>query len=139
MASQQNVDLVLESTRRFVAGDMEGLAKLYTPDAVGFAMEGWPEAGPFDGREAVIRQYERLQESWEEQTNEAVRTLAHGDWVAVEWLWNVRGAGSGIRQTMSMSAAYRISHERIAEVRFFWNWEDAIEVVGDGVEAGGSG
>jgi hypothetical protein len=43
--SQANVDLVLESTRRFVVGDMEGLAALYTPNAVGFAMEGWPEAG----------------------------------------------------------------------------------------------
>ena len=57
-----------------------GASELYTPDAIAIAMEGWPETGPFEGREVVIRQYARLQENWDEQTNEAVRIFAQGDW-----------------------------------------------------------
>jgi len=62
--SQAHLDVVLESTRRFVEADYSGLAALYTPGAVGNAPEGWPEAGPWKGREAVMAQYETLREDW---------------------------------------------------------------------------
>jgi ketosteroid isomerase-like protein len=87
---------VVESSRRYGSGDLEGVAELYAPDAVGYAMEGWPEKGPFLGRDAVVRQYRRLQEDWEDQSIEVKRTASSGDWVAVEWLWGVRGrCGAG--------------------------------------------
>jgi len=113
---------------------MEGLAELYTPDAVGFAMDGWPETGPFVGREAVMRQYERLHESWEHHSVEVRQTASDGDWVAVEWLWKVRGAASGIAQEVSMSGSYRISGTKIAEVRFFWTWDEALQAAGADVD-----
>ncbi len=61
--SQENVEIVRESVARFARGDIDGLADLYAADAVTFAPEGWPEGGRFDGRDAVKRQFARLQRS----------------------------------------------------------------------------
>jgi ketosteroid isomerase-like protein len=41
------------------AGDMDAVRELYDPEVVMRAAEGWPEPGPFVGREAVMRQHEQ--------------------------------------------------------------------------------
>jgi ketosteroid isomerase-like protein len=61
---QENVEVVRESVRRFAAGDLAGLASLYTADVLVVAPPNWPEGGRFEGRDAVIRQLTRVQEDW---------------------------------------------------------------------------
>jgi len=49
----------------FNAGDMEAVREILDPDvAVGRELEGWPETGPFVGRDAVMRGWERNREAW---------------------------------------------------------------------------
>lgn len=58
--SQENVELVLESLRRAEANDVEGAAALMHPEITGTAVPGWPEPGPFVGRDAAVAETERL-------------------------------------------------------------------------------
>ena len=61
--SQENVEVVRSSVLAFSAGDMEAVRETLDPDvAVGRELEGWPETGPFVGRDAVMRQWERTRE-----------------------------------------------------------------------------
>ena len=128
--SQENIDLVVESGRRFGVRDDAGLRALYTPDAVLVPPEDWPEPGPFVGREAIMAQYARLQEDWDNLSVGASRSASEGDWVAIEWRWRSRGVASGIPIQMIISAIYRVEAEQIAEVRFFWAWGEALEAAG---------
>ena len=92
--SQENVELVRESVRRFAAGDLSGLADLYTPDVVVVAPPRWPEGGRFEGRDAVIRQLARVQEDWDHQTMEVrAKNLAENA---------IRYAGPGATFTLAV-------------------------------------
>src|SRR5437764_13584885 len=63
--SQENVEVVRAAFDAWNAGDMDALRQLYHPDAIVRSPEGWPEPGPFVGREAVMREFEQLREAWE--------------------------------------------------------------------------
>ena len=128
--SQENVELVRESVRRFAAGDLPGLARLYTRDVVIVAPPGWPEGGRFEGRDAVIHQLTRAQEDWLHQTMEVRRERAERDRVVIEILWNVKGAGSGVPGEVTVFAACRVEGQLIAELLYFWEWNDALEAAG---------
>ena len=63
--SQENVEVVRSSVLAFSAGDMEAVRETLDPDvAVGRELEGGPETGPFVGRDAVMRGWERNREAW---------------------------------------------------------------------------
>jgi hypothetical protein len=62
--SQENIDLVLESIRRFRPSGLDEWAELWHQDTRMTLPEGSPEPGPFIGLEAVKRQFERLFESF---------------------------------------------------------------------------
>jgi ketosteroid isomerase-like protein len=128
--SQENVEIVKEAARRFVARDSAGLRVLYTPDAVMVPPQGWPEPGPFEGRESTMAQYARLQEDWEAISVGVQKSAAEGDWVVIEWQWQSRGVTSGVPVQMTISAAYRIEGEKVAEVQWFWAWPEALEAAG---------
>ena len=54
------------------AGDMDALRELYDPDVVMRSPVGWPEPGPFVGREAVMRQFEQVRETWDKDVLEPI-------------------------------------------------------------------
>jgi ketosteroid isomerase-like protein len=62
--SRENVDLVLESIRRFRPGGLDEWAELWHQDTRMTIPEGWPEPGPFIGLDAVKREFERGIESF---------------------------------------------------------------------------
>ena len=72
--SQENLQVVQAMGEAWNAGDMDALREVYDPDVIVRAPAGWPEPGPFVGREAVMRQWERNRESWDADTFEAVGT-----------------------------------------------------------------
>jgi hypothetical protein len=47
--SQENVELVHEGNRRFMAGDFSGHASRYRPDVVMAPPSGWPEPARSEG------------------------------------------------------------------------------------------
>jgi ketosteroid isomerase-like protein len=128
--SQENVDFVRQSIRRFAERDFEGLREDYSPDAVLHAPTGWPDGAVFSGRDTIIKQFVRLQEDWRQQSMTTPRIDGYGDWVIAELVWEAAGAGSGVPTQMSLVGAYRVEAGRIAEARFFWDRDKALEAAG---------
>ena len=64
--SQENVEIVRAGFAAWNAGDMDAVRDLLQPGRRSCAApEGWPEPGPFVGREAVMRELEQLRETWD--------------------------------------------------------------------------
>ena len=82
--SQENVEVVRAANEAWNAGDMDALRELYDPEAIMRAVEGWPEPGPWGGREAVMRQWKQLRETCDADTFELIGDFIDvGDRVAV--------------------------------------------------------
>jgi ketosteroid isomerase-like protein len=127
--SEENVEVVRDALKRSARGEIDGSA--YTEDASLTGPEGWPEQGPFAGREAIRRQFERLASDWSSHGFSDVTIIsATDDWVVATFRWETRGAASGIETTFEMAAAYRIEDGAFAEAHFRWNREDALEAAG---------
>ena len=128
--SQHDIDVARGAIARFAAGDLDGLADLYSADALIIGPEGWPDGGRFDGREAAMRQYKRVQEEWESQSMHVERQRSHADWVVLDLAWDAEGRASGVTVEMHIVGAFRVREGKIAEARFFWEFDDALAAAG---------
>jgi len=126
----QNVETVLESFRRFNDRDLKGVEELWSPDARIVAPEGWPESGPVEGRDAVMRQFERLQEDAAESRIELELLQARAEWVVVAFSWYVTGAQSGVKTVMEGAAALRVVDRQITEGHYKWQRDEALDAAG---------
>jgi ketosteroid isomerase-like protein len=128
--SQENVELVLEGLRRAEADDVESFAALMHPEIVGTAAPGWPEPGPFVGRDAVLAELKRLTDWGESRFTEIDVVADEGDWVMVAYRWQVRAAGSGITTHLDVAVAVRVQGGRIIEWHNRWSRAEALEAAG---------
>jgi ketosteroid isomerase-like protein len=127
--SQENVEVVRAAYETWNAGDMDAYRELYDPGVVVRGLEGWPEPGPYVGREAVMRQWEQMREAW---TADAVEPIGDfidaGDRVVVRQVW--RGAGHGPDMNMEMTNVFVVRNGRIVYQEFFWDHAEALEAAG---------
>ena len=70
--SQENVEIVRAFFEAWNAGDMDALRELLDPGIIARAVEGWPEPGPYVGRDAVMRWFEQLRETWDADALEVI-------------------------------------------------------------------
>jgi ketosteroid isomerase-like protein len=128
--SQENVEIVLEYLRLAEADDLEGIAASMHPDISGSAARGWPEPGPFLGREAALAETKRLLE-WGENRFTDIQVVAdERDWVVVAYRWQVRGEGSGIETQFDVVAAVRLKDAQVIEWHNRWSRTEALEAGG---------
>jgi ketosteroid isomerase-like protein len=129
--SEENVQLVLEAFPLFEAEDFDGMTRLWHPEGRVTAPAGWPEPGPFEGRDAVIAQFRRLASDMGQHRFREVEVLAEDDsWVVIGFVWDIRGAGSGASVASKMAGAYRVQDDAVIEVHFRWTPEEALEAAG---------
>jgi ketosteroid isomerase-like protein len=129
--SQENVEVVLDAFRRFETLDFDRAERRWHPDSRITAPEGWPEPGPFEGRDAVFGQFRRLAADWGEQRFSDVEVVTdRGGWVVLTFRWEVRGGQSGAATATPFAAAYRVNDGRISEAHFRWTPEQALEAAG---------
>jgi ketosteroid isomerase-like protein len=76
--SQANVEIVRAVYATWNAGDMDAFRDLYDPDTIMRPPGGWPEPGPFVGREAVMREWEQVREAWNADVVELIGDLQRG-------------------------------------------------------------
>jgi ketosteroid isomerase-like protein len=55
--TQENVEVVRLMLAAWNDGDMDGVRELWHPNAIVRPAAGWPEPGPFVGREAVMQSF----------------------------------------------------------------------------------
>jgi ketosteroid isomerase-like protein len=129
--SKDNIAVVLEGIRLFEAFDFDGMARLWHADVRITGPEGWPERGPFEGRDAVAGQFRRLAADWGKQSISDVDVVAdRAGWVVLTFRWEVQGVRSGVATATQMAAAYRVKDGRISEGHFRWKREEALEAAG---------
>jgi ketosteroid isomerase-like protein len=127
--SQENVEIVRAAFEAWNAGDMDALRDSYDPSIIWRGPDGWPEPGPYAGREAVMRQLGQLRETWDADTFELISDfLDAGDRVAVRLIW--RGVGHGPESNMEFTGVYTVRKGRIFGIEFFWDHTQALEAVG---------
>jgi ketosteroid isomerase-like protein len=127
----ENVDVVMEAFRNFEANDFDSDYDHWHPQSRLTVPEGWPEPGPFEGRDAVFQQFRRLASDLGEHHPREVEIVAdRAGWVVVSFIWEVRGAGSGASTASKLAAAYLIEDGRIMEAHFRWTSEEALEASG---------
>jgi ketosteroid isomerase-like protein len=92
--SQENVAVMRAAFEAWNGGDMATLRELYHVDIVVRAPEGWPEPGPFVGREAAMREFWQLRETWDDDALQPIGDFIDvGDRVVLRYNW--RGMGRG--------------------------------------------
>ena len=127
--SQENVEVVRAGFDAWNAGNMDAVRELHDPDVIVRYPEGWPEPGPFVGREAVMRQLEQLRETWDADALELISDFIHAaDRVAVRLIW--RGVGQGPESNMEMTGVYTVRKGRIFGIELFWDHAEALETMG---------
>jgi ketosteroid isomerase-like protein len=127
--SQQNVEIVKASFEAWNAADVAALQELYDPDVISRSPEGWPEPGASVGRNAVMRQFGQLRETWDTDAFEVIGDcIEAGDRVAVRCVW--RGAGHGPELNLQMTCVFTVRKGRIFGVEFFWDHAEALELLG---------
>ena len=63
--SQENVEVLRAYFTAWNAGDMDAVRESLTPDVVAVAPGGWPEPGPFVGRDVLMRQWNQMRETFD--------------------------------------------------------------------------
>ena len=127
--SQENVEVLQASFTAYRTGDMTAWGEWLTPDVISRPPEGWPEPGPFVGREAVVRQFQQQRAAFAADEVELVSDyFAGADRVAVRLVWH--GTGSGPAANLEMTGVYTIRKCRIFGMEFFWNHAEALETLG---------
>jgi hypothetical protein len=129
--SQENVEIFHKVVRLYEADDLDGIKALLHPEVESTPVEGWPEPGPFIGRDELLAQFERNTAEVEEHRISNVSIVAEDqDWVVGEFRWEVRGLGSGIQTHLDVVAAQRVERDRIVELHFRLGREAALEAAG---------
>jgi SnoaL-like domain len=126
-----NIEIVMEGIRLFETEDFQGLEEMLSPDCRLTGPVGWPEPGPFEGRDAVIGQFRRLTDDMGEHHFSDVEVVTDdGGWVVLSFLWQVRGAGSGAPVATKLAGAWRVESGKFTETHFRWTADEALESTG---------
>ena len=128
--SQGDIEVVRESARCFERGDWEGLRALTAPDALMTPLENWPEPGPFRGREAVVGEFQRLIESFEDSQISIEAITEDGDWIIGRYTWTVRGTGSDVPMEVRFTGVLRVKDGQVVESHFRFDHRAALEAAG---------
>src|SRR4051794_11992905 len=127
--SQENVEVVRAVFEAWNAGDMDAFRELYDPDIILRTVEDWPEPGPYVGREAVMRFFGQLRETWDTDTREPISDFIDAaDDVVVRSIW--RGTGHGPAANLELTIVFTVRKGRIFSHEFFWDHAEALEAVG---------
>jgi ketosteroid isomerase-like protein len=127
--SWENVEIVRAFQEAWNAGNMEAVRELWHPDAIVRPAPGWPEPGPFVGRDSIMRSFEQLRETWDADTFQIegdIRAVA--DRVIGRMVW--RGVGHGPDMDMHLTQILTIRDGTIFGMESFWDHAEALEAVG---------
>ena len=129
--SEENVEVVHSGFAAWNAGDMEGVRAIYDPDAVmRYHGDDFPETGPFFGRDAIMRQFDRLRDAFDHRDSIVLvgELLDAGDRVIAPFAW--RAEGHGPAMDTEMTIVYTVRESRILEAEFFRDRGEALAAVG---------
>ena len=127
--SLENVEVVRAGFDAWNEGDMDAWRELLAPDVIVRAPEGWPEPGPFVGREAAMREFVQLRKTWDDDYFDLVSDFIDaGGRVAVRFIWRVKGRGPG--SNVELTGVFTVRKGTINFLEYFWDHTEALEALG---------
>jgi len=127
--SQENVEIVRATFEAWNAGDMDALREVCDPDVIMRVPEGWPEPGPFVGREAVIRLFEQWRETFDTYVTELIGDIIEAaDRVVVRQVWH--GVGRGSEAHVESTVVFTFREGKVSYVEQFWDYAAVLETLG---------
>jgi ketosteroid isomerase-like protein len=127
--SHENVEVVKAGFAAWNAGDMDRFGELLAPDVILRLPEGWPEPGPYVGREAAMRQFEQNRDVFDADTLEPIRDfIGVGDRVLVRMIW--RGVGHGPESALEWTNMCTVRKGKVIAIEYFWDHAEALKAVG---------
>jgi len=127
--SQENVEVVRAGFQAWNAGDMDAVREMHDPSVIARTLEGWPEPGPFVGRDAVMRQFARVRAAWDTDAIEPIGDfLDAGDRVIVRVFFHDLGIGP--EANLEFTIVYTVRERRIFFIEYFWDHAEALEAAG---------
>ena len=127
--SRENVEVMQAAFAAWNAGDMEAVGALLAHDVVLRLPEGWPEPGPYVGREDALRQFKQNRDVFEADALEPISDFVGvGDRVLVRMIW--RGTGQGPESILEWTNVCTVRKGRIVTIEYFWDHAEALEAVG---------
>ena len=127
--SEENVDVVRDMLAAFNREDMAAFREVFDSHVIMRMAEGWPEPGPFMGRDAVLREIDQLRDTWDaDAMRPAGDFIDVGDRVVVRLVW--RGVGRGPQTDMAFSGLYTLRNGKVIAIDQFWDHGEALKAVG---------
>jgi ketosteroid isomerase-like protein len=129
--TKSNIELAQEANDAWNRSDWETMEALYWPDAEAVAPKGWPEAEDSLGWEAVLRQFERLKDSWTEEHFELESVEAIDDQRVLQYgRWRAVGKESGIPLDLELWIIAVFRDGKVAKIVFFLERDEAMRAAG---------
>ncbi|HWG08692.1 MAG TPA: nuclear transport factor 2 family protein [Solirubrobacteraceae bacterium] len=127
--SQENVDVIRAFLDAYNARDIEAFGALHDARVIWAAFEGWPEAETLVGRDACMRQWERMRAAFDVDAVEPITEfIAAGDRVVVRVAW--RAMGQGPEMSMELTTVYTVRKGKIFMIENFWEQAEALKALG---------
>jgi uncharacterized protein len=127
--SQENVEVVRRAFEAWNAGDMDALRELNDPEVIMRTPDGWPEPGPFVGREAVMREWGLIRETFVADALVPIGNFIDAaDRVVVRQIW--RGQGQGPESNIELTNVFTVRKGKIFHQEFFRVHAEALETLG---------
>jgi ketosteroid isomerase-like protein len=127
--SQENLKLVRSMFAAFNAGDMDAFGDGYDPDVIWRLADGWPEPGPYVGRDAVMRYIDQLRDTWDADTLEPIgEFIDAADRVVVRFAW--RAVGHGPESNIEFTGVFTIRKGKVTVTEYFWDHAEVLDMLG---------
>jgi ketosteroid isomerase-like protein len=127
--SQENVEIIKAGIDAWNAGDMDRFRDMYDPNVVLHTVPDWPEPGPYVGRDAVMRLFNQVGETWESDAVEPLGELIEvADHVLVRHTY--RGGGRGADWNIQQTIIFTLRKGRIIIQEYFWDQAETLKAVG---------
>ena len=128
--SQENVEIVRRTYEAWNRGDMDAVSGACDEGAIiARTVEGWPEPAPIVGRDAVMRFFAQLRETYsDEDVVAGLSFIDASDRVVVRQIW--QGKGRGPDMNMELTAVFTLRGGRIFLLEYFWDHGEALKAVG---------
>jgi hypothetical protein len=130
VAEDAKVAATLGIARAFERDRVGEAGAYFHPDATVTAPPGWPEKGPFRGRDQIVAQFKRLTEDYPEQRTKVTDIVTGEDRLVGKLTWEMRARASGIEGELEVWFANRYEGDLIVETNYVWTREEALRAAG---------
>jgi ketosteroid isomerase-like protein len=129
--SQENVEIVSRFAEAWARGDWAAAAELADPQVEQHPTVGGVEAGRvLRGVSEIRRDYERVEDTWDEHRIEVEQILDAGDRVVLFQREYQRGRSSGVELEIEAAVIFDLANGRITRVQGYMDRAAALGAAG---------